>query len=274
MPGTEAATDITVSGSTSIGVTNDSNHPLHLHSSDTLGMALVSSPFDGRGFPGWKRSVFIAISTKNKLGFINGSCVEPKLDDKDYPLWSRCNDMVTSWLLNSLTKEIDDSVIYSRTPKDFWSSLEHRFGQSSGAKLYHMQKEISKTIQGSNSISAYFTTLKRLWGELDSVNSQLGCTCACNCDGRRKMAKFMEDQRVIQFLMGLNDAYTQARGNILMLSPTPSMDQTYSLLLQDESQREIYMSPQYPIDGASLMVGTQNKFSQKNNQTRKWWNPQ
>ncbi|XP_070037223.1 uncharacterized protein [Nicotiana tomentosiformis] len=266
---TEAATVISVSGSTSSRVANDSNHPYHLHSSDTLGMGLVSSPFDGRGFPGWKRSVLIAISAKNKLVFINRSYVEPTMDDKDYPLWSRCNDMITFWLLNSLTKEIGDSVIYSRTAKDLWSSLEHRFGQSSGAKLYYLHKKILKIIQGNNNISGYFTTLKRLLDELDSFNSHLGCTFACNCDGKKKMAKFMKDQRVIQFLMGLNDAYAQARGNILMLSPIPGMDQTYSLSLQDESQREIYMSPQYPTNGASFLVGSQNKFSQKNNPVQK-----
>ncbi|XP_019234141.1 PREDICTED: uncharacterized protein LOC109214658 [Nicotiana attenuata] len=74
--------------------------------------------------------------------------------------------------------------------------------------------------------------------------------------------------------MGLNDAYAQARGNILMLSPIPGVDQTNSLLLQDESQREIYMSPQYPTDGASFMVGSQNKFPQKNNQMQKGWSSQ
>ncbi|XP_033517573.1 uncharacterized protein [Nicotiana tomentosiformis] len=146
MFGTEVATAISVSGSTSSRVTNDSNHPYHLHSSDTPGMALVKSTFDGKGFPRWKRFVLIAISAKNKLGFINGTCDEPIMDDKDYLLWNRCNDMVSSWLLNLLTKEIGDNVIYSRTTKDLWSSLEHRFGQSSGAKLYHLQKEISKTI--------------------------------------------------------------------------------------------------------------------------------
>ncbi|XP_075083435.1 uncharacterized protein LOC142167172 [Nicotiana tabacum] len=274
MFGTEAATAISVSGSTSSGVTNDSNHPYHLHSSDTPGMALVSSPFDGKGFPRWKRSVLIAISAKNKLGFINGICDEPIMDDKDYLLWNMCNYMVNSWLLNSLTKEIGDNAIYSRTTKDLWSSLEHRFGQSSGAKLYHLQKEISKIIQGNSSILGYFTTLKTLSDELDSLNSHLGCTCACNCDGKKKMTKFMKDQRFIQFLMELNVAYAQARGNTLMLSPIPGMDQTYSLLLQDETQREIYMSLQYPIDGASFMVGTHNKFSQKNNQVQKGWNSQ
>uniref|UniRef100_A0A1U7VDP1 Uncharacterized protein LOC104215032 n=1 Tax=Nicotiana sylvestris TaxID=4096 RepID=A0A1U7VDP1_NICSY len=125
MTGTEVTTAITAPGSTTSAVNNDSNHPYHLHSSDTPGMGLVSSPFDGRGFPGWKRSILIAILAKNKHGFINGSIAEPAMDDKEYPLWSRCNGMVTSWLLNSLTKEIGDSVIYSRTAKDLWNSLEH-----------------------------------------------------------------------------------------------------------------------------------------------------
>nr|XP_009793770.1 PREDICTED: uncharacterized protein LOC104240599 [Nicotiana sylvestris] len=194
-------------------------------------MSLVRSPFDGRGFPGWRRSVLIAISAKNKLGFINGTCGEPALNAAEHSQWSRCNDMVTSWLLNSLTKEIGDTVIYSRTAKDLWSSLEHRFGQSSGAKLYHLQKEISKLAQGNSSIAGYFTTLQRLWDELDSLNSHLGCTCDCTFDGKKKIAKFMEDQRVIQFLMGLNDVYAQARGNILLMSPLPGIDQSYSLLL-------------------------------------------
>ncbi|XP_019227759.1 PREDICTED: uncharacterized protein LOC109209046 [Nicotiana attenuata] len=269
MTGTEATATPTVTGSTCSGSTLDSNHPYYLHSSNAPGMSLVSSPFDGRGFPGWRISVLIAISAKNKLGFINGTCVEPALNAAEHSQWSRCNDMVTSWLLNSLTKEIGDSVINSRTAKDLWGSLEHRFGQSSGAKLYHLQKEILKLAQGSSSIAGYFTTLKRLWDELDSLNSHLGCTCDCTCDG-----KIMEDQRVIQFLMGLNDFYAQARGNILMMSPPPGIDQSYSLLLQDESQREIYVNPSYTTDVVSFMVGTQNKNPQRNNQIQRTWNPQ
>lgn len=54
--------------------------------------------------------------------------------------------MVISWLLNSLTKEIADSVIYSKMAKELWDSLEHRFGRTNGAKLYHLQKELSGTV--------------------------------------------------------------------------------------------------------------------------------
>ncbi|XP_070056006.1 uncharacterized protein [Nicotiana tomentosiformis] len=155
---------------------------------------------------------------------------------------------------------------------ELWNSLEYIFGQSNGAKLYHLQKEISKSVQENISVAGYFTTLKRLWDELDSLSTHLGCICDCVCDRKKKVTKFLEDQRVIQFLMGLNNVYGQARGNILMMNLLPNLDHSYLLLLQDESQREVYMSPQYPSDGASFMVGTQTKFQQRNNNhTQKPW---
>nr|XP_016450521.1 PREDICTED: uncharacterized protein LOC107775312 [Nicotiana tabacum]XP_016450522.1 PREDICTED: uncharacterized protein LOC107775312 [Nicotiana tabacum] len=56
--------------------------------------------------------------------------------------------MVTYWLLNSLSKEIGVSVIYSTSAKILWNSLEHIFGQTNGVKLYQLQKEISMLVQG------------------------------------------------------------------------------------------------------------------------------
>lgn len=38
--------------------------------------------------------------------------------------------------------------------------------------------------------------------------------------------------------MGLDEVYTIVRGNILMMNPLPSMDQAFSLLIQEEKQRE------------------------------------
>ncbi|XP_049399663.1 uncharacterized protein LOC125863667 [Solanum stenotomum] len=162
--------------------------------------------------------------------------------------------MVTTWNLNSLSKDIADFVIYSRTVKDLWTDLEQRFGQSNGAKLYHLQKEINGLTQRSTDIVGYFTRIKRLWDELDSLNSHINCLCACTCEGKQKIAKSLEDQRLIQFLMGLNDVYSQARGNNLMLNPLPGINHAYSLLLQDENQREAYVNPQIPTNSSSFMA--------------------
>ncbi|KAH0683637.1 hypothetical protein KY290_022257 [Solanum tuberosum] len=59
--------------------------------------------------------------------------------------------------------------------------------------------------------------------------------------------------------MRLNDVYAQARGNILMLNPLPSMDHAYSLLLQDENQREFYVNAQNFSDSSAFMVTNQGK---------------
>lgn len=98
-----------------------------------------------------------------------------------------------------------------------------------------------------------------MWDELDTWNSDSVCSCTCVCDGKSKISKSQQDQRLIQFLMGLNDTYGQARGNVLMLNPLPSMHHAYSLLLQDEYQRKIYVNAQIFPDSSSFMVNNQGK---------------
>ncbi|OIT29821.1 hypothetical protein A4A49_66048, partial [Nicotiana attenuata] len=51
---------------------------------------------------------------------------------------------------------------------------------------------------------------------------------------------------------------------ILMINPLPSVNQAYSLLMQDENQREIHVNSHFPTDGSSFLV--RNQASQ-NHQT-------
>nr|XP_016458956.1 PREDICTED: uncharacterized protein LOC107782579 [Nicotiana tabacum] len=53
--------------------------------------------------------------------------------------------------------------------------------------------------------------------------------------------KVWEDlkERFDKFLMGLNDTYSQAQSQIMMMSPMPSIKKAYSLLMDVESQRNL-----------------------------------
>ncbi|XP_033515392.1 uncharacterized protein LOC142174655 [Nicotiana tabacum] len=101
----------------------DACHPYFLNNSDSPGMNLININFDGTSYANWRRGVLISLSAKNKLGFINGTCTMPT-DPPMQDQWRRCNDMVISWLLNSLSKDIADSVIYSQMTKELWNELE------------------------------------------------------------------------------------------------------------------------------------------------------
>ena len=60
------------------------------------------------------------------------------MDSADFAQWERCDDMVTSWLLNSLSKDLADSLQYVNNAKELWDELADRYDQANGAKLYQL----------------------------------------------------------------------------------------------------------------------------------------
>ena len=230
----------------------DQDNPFHLQSSDSPGMKLVSEPFDGSGFSNWKRSMIIALSARNKLGFVNGSIMRPDSLHPTFKSWSRCNDMVISWILGALSKTIGRSVIYSNSANMMWKELEERYGTSNGTQLFSLQKQLTDLSQGNCNIADYFTKLKMLWDDMDSLCLIPICTCGCACGASAQLSKLQQEQRVIQFLMGRNDTYATIQGSILMSSQLPSICHVYSILLQDEAQRDIHSGTHFNTESASL----------------------
>lgn len=55
---------------------------------------------------------------RNKLDFINGGLRRPPEGSTLVRHWQRCNDLVISWLTNSMIKEIARSVEFSELAKD------------------------------------------------------------------------------------------------------------------------------------------------------------
>jgi len=106
--------------------------------------------------------------------------------------------------------------------------------------------------QGASDVSTYYTKVKSLWDELDDLDEVPDCACA----SAEKIFKREQNKKLLQFLMGLNDDYNSIRGNILMMSPLPSISQVYSMLIQEEKQREIRSSGHFFIDSAFLAVET------------------
>ncbi|KAL0298753.1 UNVERIFIED_CONTAM: hypothetical protein Sradi_6535100, partial [Sesamum radiatum] len=101
-----------------------------------------------------------------KLESMTGKCVRPDENYDDFEKWMRVDCMVTSWLLNSISKDIVDAFLYSASAHDLWAELEQRFGKCNDPLLYQIQREITSMSQGALSVTGYFTKLKQLWHEL------------------------------------------------------------------------------------------------------------
>lgn len=82
----------------------------------------------------------IALSVKNKIGFIDGSILKPDGDDLDLlNSWIR-NNVVISWILNSISKDICVSIIFSDSAKEIWYDLKERFQQSNGPRIFQLRR--------------------------------------------------------------------------------------------------------------------------------------
>jgi len=149
-----------------------------------------------------------------------------------------------------------------------WEELVERFGQSNKAKLFQVKKELASISQEDADIATYYTRAKRVWDAFVAVDDMPRCTCGINT----ALGKYTQEQNMINFLMGLNDSYTSVRGSLLMMSPLPSLGQTYSLLVQEERQRQVKNAGHFLSDSASFDAGAQKivyQPSQKKNEGRK-----
>lgn len=98
--------------------TDQYNNPYFLHSSDHGGLILVSDCLTtGADFHSWRRSVRIALNVRNKLGFVDGTIPKSLDSYRDYGSSSRCNDMVATWIMNSVSKKIGQSLLFISTAK-------------------------------------------------------------------------------------------------------------------------------------------------------------
>ena len=212
----------------------------YIHPSENSTNPLSSIKFAGNGFTEWKRSVLITLSARNKLGFLNGDYPKPEPHTPEHDAWLRCNDLIISWLLYSLDTQIAKSVLYFKTAYEIWTDLEERFGYTSGAQLYDLEQQLYELHQGSQSISEYYTKLKVLWDELNSAFPLPTCTCnKCTRNLTQKFFKTQQDQRLIQFLMKVNEHFSHVRSNILMQQPLLPVSHAYRLLVQEEKHKEI-----------------------------------
>ncbi|KAL0015532.1 hypothetical protein SO802_002601 [Lithocarpus litseifolius] len=174
-----------VPSSSAVMANESTNNHFVLPANENPGLVLTSQPLIGlENYMSWARSVFLALSARNKFGFVNESIPKPDSSSPLFNSWSRCNTTVLSWLTNSLSMELKASVMYINTAKDLWIDLKDRLSQGNTPRLFELQKEICHLSQGSLLVSSYFKKFKTLWDEFVNYQPFTVCTCACICGSK------------------------------------------------------------------------------------------
>ncbi|XP_074352768.1 uncharacterized protein LOC141691917 [Apium graveolens] len=165
----------------------------------------------------------LALSAKNKLGLVTGKFKVPSKSSSYFAHWQRYNDMIITWLLNSVVPEIRSSLVNISLASDFWDDINMRFSQSNGPRIFELKKALSSLAQENLTISGYYTKFKMFWDDLLQASSIPKCVCVYLCKAKKQQEQSEEVMKVTQFLMGLNEVYTNIRGQILMMNHIPPL---------------------------------------------------
>ncbi|XP_026384101.1 uncharacterized protein LOC113279642 [Papaver somniferum] len=141
--------------------------PYYVHPADNPTIVIFTPLLISDNYCIWERGIKKALSDKAKLGYIDGSIVKPT-DPIDLSHWTRVDDLVGSWVSNSIDPEIRGSVQSFPSARDQWLEIKNRFSHTNAPKIFALKQSISSLKQENLNVAMYFTRLKSLWDELDS----------------------------------------------------------------------------------------------------------
>lgn len=111
--------------------------------------------------------------------------------------------MVLFWIINTVSSNILSGIVDASTAWCVWEELKERFDKVIGSRTFNLHREIATISQGAIHVSMYFTRLKDLWNELESLVPITDCECVQS----KEFVYYLQRQKLYQLLMGLNEIF-------------------------------------------------------------------
>ncbi|EPS58615.1 hypothetical protein M569_16198, partial [Genlisea aurea] len=209
--------------------------------------SLVSSRLNGNNYVAWSRAMRIALGGKDLLSHVDGTTQPPPIPPKPAATataeidvweascsaareWQRRDFQVMTYILNSIETTLSETFVYAENARDLWDDVDRRFGASVEPQVFHLRGELQALRQDGKPVIDYFTKLKHIWNQLDTlrplptVAGEVG----------RQLRESRDAERLQQFLFGLDDSYDSLANQIVASKPPLSLDEAYRMVLTSE----------------------------------------
>ncbi|XP_070003163.1 uncharacterized protein [Nicotiana sylvestris] len=204
------------------------SHPLFIQAGDAPRLVLIPLKLIGpENYALWSKAMKLALRGKSKLGLIG----------------------------STVSSELMPSILYASNAKEVWSDFQERFDRSNLTRIYHLWNAIAILRQGMDSVTSYYTKMKYLWDKLDI----LAPISSCDCEESRPSVDYLRNIRLLQFLMGLNESYSNIRSNVLAKRLVVTVNEAYAIVSQEESQRTLGITDTHK-DPLTILAGKGQDF--------------
>ncbi|KAL5840582.1 hypothetical protein ACOSQ4_013190 [Xanthoceras sorbifolium] len=227
-------------------------------------LPITSHKLNGHNYLQWSQSVMMFVSGKGRDDYLTGKATVPGETDPNYRKWKTENNMVMSWLINSMNNDIGEIFLLYETAEQIWEAAKVTYSSHDNTvELFGVESTLHELKQGEMSATQYYNTLTKYWQQLDLFEKH---HWKCAEDGIR-YKKIIEKKRVFKFLIGLNQNLDGVRGRILGTKPLPLLREAFSEVCREESQKKVVLeatvkSENTATDGSALAArGGQTQFN-------------
>ena len=206
----------------------------------------------------WSRAVTIALGGRSRLGFINRKDKAPDSSSSDFEKWLAKDQMVMSWILNSMERQLAEMFSYYQSSLELWEAVKDMYGtQNNSARVFQLQQEIASLHRNGQPFVNLLSKFKGLWNELDLYRPH-------SIDPIVLRSRKEEDQ-IFQLLANLGSDYEDLRSHILMNDELPSLKSVCATIQREEIRRKV-MTRENPSTMAENRAFVAQKMAEQGTQ--------
>jgi hypothetical protein len=196
----------------------------------------------------WSQLVKTLLKGKGKAEHLTEE--PPEETDPKFKKWDTEDSAIMGWLWSAMAPEISDTCMFLNTAKEIWKALEESYSKAKdAAQIYDVKVKTMAAKQGNKTVTEYANHLKALWMELDHYR-----VVKAKCSEDTTILKeYIEQDRVYDFLVGLNCDFDQVRVQILGKEKVPSINEVVAIVRSEESRRGLMLAPP-PVESSAMLV--------------------
>ncbi|KAK2977630.1 hypothetical protein RJ640_020537 [Escallonia rubra] len=173
--------------SSSFSGTSSGQESMNTGGSEGSVILITKHKLTGHNYHQWAKSVMMFISGKGKDDYLTGAASPPWKDDPSFRMWKTENNMVMSWLINTMDTEIGQNFLFYDTAYEIWMAAKETYSDNDNtAELFDIKGALHDLRQGEMSVTQYYNTLSRFWQQLDGFES-LDWECPADASQYKKV---------------------------------------------------------------------------------------
>ncbi|KAH9696724.1 reverse transcriptase Ty1/copia-type domain-containing protein [Citrus sinensis] len=132
---------------------------------DSSPILITSHKLNGHNYLQWSQSVMMFICGKGKDDYLTSEAAMPEVSDPSFKRWKSENNMIMSWLINSMNNDIGENFLLFGTANDIWDAAKETYSSSENTSdtLIYLKYTLGSapTIQPCT---------RRLWNRIEHLN--------------------------------------------------------------------------------------------------------